>query len=460
MDVRTGELPKLPYNPDAERAVLGAVLLDNPALQTAAKLLRADDFFLPQHVRIFGRMLEMGQARQAIDLVTLNEFMEQCGELDAAGGPAYFTQLLDGLPRVTNIEYYAQIVKSKSELRTLAHMARAISEQSLEPGAKLVEIRSHLRGLIDHSAHQATSELVAISAEELLTRQINPREMLLDPILPEQGLAMLYAYRGIGKTFLALGIAAAVASGTKFLDWKAPRARKVLYVDGELPASTLRERLAMILGGMDGEPAPEALAIITPDVQTRPMPDLATIEGQRILEPHLERRDLLILDNLSALCRDGNENEGEGWLPVQEWALGLRRRGMSVLFVHHAGKNKSQRGTSRREDLLDTVITLKHPSDYNPSEGLRCEVHLEKARSIFGDAAKPFEVKMETGPDGRAIWLCRNLEEAKAEKADSLFASGLSVRDVAEELGISKSQAGRLRQKWTAEREMSRRPTA
>jgi putative DNA primase/helicase len=133
-----------------------------------------------------------------------------------------------------------------------------------------------------------------------------------------------------------------------------------------------------------------------------------------------------------------------------------------VLFDHHAGKNKSQRGTSRREDLLDTVITLKHPSDYSPSEGLRCEVHFEKTRAMLGDAAKPFEVRLESGPDGRAIWTCRELEHAKAERAAELFAAGLSVRDVAEELKISRSQAGRLRLRWTNGEfgEQSHRPVA
>jgi putative DNA primase/helicase len=304
--------------------------------------------------------------------------------------------------------------------------------------------------------------LRAVAIEELLAREIKPREMLLEPILPEQGLAMIYSYRGVGKTYLALGIAAAVASGTRFLRWMAPRPRRVLYVDGELPARTLQEPLAMIVAGSEGgEPTSETLRIITPDFQERPIPDLATSQGQRLVEPHLSGIDLLVLDNLSALCRCGNENEGGDWLPVQEWALELRRRGMSVLFVHHAGKNKSQRGTSRREDLLDTVVTLKHPSDYNPSEGLRCEVHFEKTRSMLGSAAKPCEVRMENGPDGRVVWTWRELEDAKAEQAAALFAAHMSVRDVAEELGISKSQAGRFRQKWAAGwSEVSHRPTA
>ena len=292
--------------------------------------------------------------------------------------------------------------------------------------------------------------LQVVSLEELLDKDIKPREMLLAPILPAQGLAMLYSYRGIGKTFLAIGIGLAVASGTRFLRWTAPRPRNVLYVDGELPAITLQERSTTILAGMEGGSLSDALKFITPDFQERPMPDLATRDGQALLEPHLEGVDLLILDNLSSLCRDGKENEGEAWLPVQEWALDLRRRGMSVLFLHHAGKNKSQRGTSRREDLLDTVITLKHPDDYDPHEGLRCEVHFEKTRAMLGDSAKPFEVRLESGE-----WTIRELEDANLLRAAPLFASGVTVRDVAQELSISRTTAGRLRKKWDAERVLS-----
>jgi putative DNA primase/helicase len=294
--------------------------------------------------------------------------------------------------------------------------------------------------------------LVVLTVEELLAREIKPREMLLDPILPEQGLAMLYAYRGVGKTYLALGIAVAVASGGNYLCWTSPRPRRVLYVDGELPAKTLQERSAMILAGLENvEPAPGSLQFITPDMQQRPMPDLATPEGQRLVEPHLEGVALLVLDNLSALCRYGKENEGEGWLPVQDWALALRRRGISVLFVHHAGKNFSQRGTSRREDLLDTVFTLKHPTNYNPSEGLRCEVHFEKTRGMLGDAAKPFEVRVETGPDGRAVWTMGGLGEINGQETASLHAAGMSVREIAEELDIPKSTVHRLLKKRTGD---------
>ena len=143
--------------------------------------------------------------------------------------------------------------------------------------------------------------------------------------------------------------------------------------------------------------------------------------------------------------RTGKENEGEGWLPVQEWALGLRRKGISVLFVHHAGKGGSQRGTSRREDLLDSVLTLKHPSDYNPEQGLRVEVLYEKARSFYGTDAKPFEVTMRLGESQEAIWEFSDSATSKEERALELLAGGMSYRDVAEETGLSKSTVQRLK---------------
>ena len=146
--------------------------------------------------------------------------------------------------------------------------------------------------------------------------------------------------------------------------------------------------------------------------------------------------DLLVLDNLSSLARTGKENEGEGWLPVQEWALRLRRKGISVLFVHHAGKNGTQRGTSRREDLLDSILTLKHPSDYSPAEGLRCEIHFEKTRGFMGEDAKPIQVRMEL-KEGRAIWSIEDVPKTKEERIIDLLKLGMSVRDIAEEVGLS-----------------------
>ena len=131
---------------------------------------------------------------------------------------------------------------------------------------------------------------------------------------------------------------------------------------------------------------------------------------------------------------------------MQQWALHQRRAGRSVVFMHHAGKGGQQRGTSRREDVLDTVVALRRPSDYQPDEGARFEVHFEKSRGFHGDDAKPFEAALIHG-DG---WTTRDLADADMARVMALTADGLSVRDIRDELGMSKSTVSRLQAKGRA----------
>ena len=122
----------LPNNLDAERSVLGAILLDNHALNAAIENLRAEDFFLDQHRRVFTQMIALGESQQAIDLVTLTEELHRRGDLEAAGGAPYLASLADGMPKVSNIEHYARIVKEKAMLRNLIHATHNIQQNAFE----------------------------------------------------------------------------------------------------------------------------------------------------------------------------------------------------------------------------------------------------------------------------------------------------------------------------------------
>jgi len=292
--------------------------------------------------------------------------------------------------------------------------------------------------------------LRAISVEEFLQKEFPPREQLLAPWLPAQGIVMVYAARGVGKTHFALSAAYAVAIGGHFLGWKAPKARRVLFVDGEMPAVSMQERLAGIMTVADEGPPKDFLRLITPDLQELPIPDLSEEDGQAALDRILGGAELVVLDNVSSLFRSGVENDAESWAPVQAWALGLRRRGVSTLFVHHAGKGGQQRGTSSREDVLDTVIALKRPNDYVATEGARFEVHFEKARGLQGDEMQTIEAQMETR-NGAVIWTTKDLNNRLTEQVAVCLQGGLSVRKAATELGISKSTVSRHKKKAEAD---------
>jgi len=149
---------------------------------------------------------------------------------------------------------------------------------------------------------------------------------------------MLYAPRGIGKTLLGLSIALAVSSGASLLRWSAPKPRRVLYIDGEMPLADLQDRLSAISIGLGAENQNGGFQILAAD-QTESGINLVSPAVQQEIDPLLKDLDLLVLDNLSTLCTTGSESASDAWVPMQNWLLRLRRQGVAVLLIHHAGTN-------------------------------------------------------------------------------------------------------------------------
>ncbi len=148
----------LPANPDAEKAVLGAILLDNSAYNAAAPLVRPEDFAVDSHRRIFQHMVKLSESSKPIDFTTLAEELIASKELEAVGGVAYLASLTDGLPRAVNAEHYARIVKDKSVLRRLIHTSNSIMHQCLEGAGDVTE-------LLD----RAESAILAVGEERIST---------------------------------------------------------------------------------------------------------------------------------------------------------------------------------------------------------------------------------------------------------------------------------------------------
>lgn len=297
---------------------------------------------------------------------------------------------------------------------------------------------------LPYTQEEQRSTIVVISLVDFVNKDIRPRERILSPWLLTQSINMVYAWRGVGKTHVALGIAYATASGGSFLKWKADRPRRVLFLDGEMPAASMQERLKGLIATSNEDFDPEYFRLVTPDLQTGAMPDLATYQGQDAIESILGDTELIVIDNLSSLARSGGrENDAESWLPIQPWALRQRQQGRSVLFIHHSGKGGAQRGTSKREDILDTVISLKRPAEYNPADGAVFEVHFEKTRDMHGEDAQPFEARLQTDEHGKPGWTFDSVEDSTFDRVVTLANEGLTQKEIADELGVNKSNVSR-----------------
>ena len=288
---------------------------------------------------------------------------------------------------------------------------------------------------------------------ELLEMDIPPREWLLYPFLQERSTCMLYAKRGVGKTYVGLSIALAVAGGVNIMDFQTAKAHKVLYIDGEMAAYDLRERArALALGLGDSFSGFDNLQFLSAELQPDGSPNLAHPDTQAEIEALLADVDLLIIDNLSALCSFGRENEAESWGPMQRWLLHLKHQGKSVLVIDHAGKNGDNRGTSKKQDALESVICLEHPDGYKASEGARFVITYPKSRGVYGEDIEPCEARLREGevPDSLVWDVCgyispkdKKSEEERAH-ARELKAAGMSTRDIAKAMGIGKSKAAEL----------------
>ena len=285
--------------------------------------------------------------------------------------------------------------------------------------------------------------LRAVALSDLFSRNFPQRQMLLDPWLPESSLAMVYGPRGVGKSFLTLSVALAVAGGGGLLGWKGSSPKSVLYVDGEMRGDDIKSRAQNLIGQL---PEDMPLRFLARDLSRDPIPPLNEEKLRNAIDALAEQHQakLIILDNLSTLW-SGDENEAQAWGPVQDWLIGVRSKGRSVLIVHHAGKSGGQRGTSRREDALDVVLALRRPESCGTGTAASFNVAFEKSRSAYGLDMQPFFASLDSSlKSGLGGWqrVAARVDDKMAEIV-ALHLQGFSDTEIAKKLGTHKSTVGR-----------------
>ena len=288
-------------------------------------------------------------------------------------------------------------------------------------------------------------EVRALTMAELMGCNFPPREQLLPPWLATSSLAMIHAQRGAGKTRFAMSVAYTVATGTSMLDWHATLARRVLYVDGELPATLLQLRVKAL-----GAETPNLL-LLSRDILMREarmtIPDLATEEGRAFLDEIIgrEKIDLIILDSLSTLMRSGVENDAESWAPIQDWLLQHRFHSRTVIIIHHEGRSGKPRGTSKREDVLDTIIRLEaiKDDDADNDDEVTFGLTFTKSREFYGADAAPLRLHLSTKL-GVAEWTHETRRDHVHERAKKLHKDGFTQKEIAEELGLTQGRISQI----------------
>ena len=215
----------LPSSPETEKAILGAIILDNTLVAQAIEMLKPADFYVPSHRRIFTAMIALFERGSEINPILIAEELRKDNSLDSSGGVLFLTNLTYGLPHVTSIAQYAKVVRGKSLLRQLVKVANKITAEALEEEDEPQNILDHAEHAIfaladerirqgfehiKHPAERVLEKAEAVEHRDLVVTGVPTGFRGLDSLtsgLQKQDLVVIAARPSMGKTSLALALA-------------------------------------------------------------------------------------------------------------------------------------------------------------------------------------------------------------------------------------------------------------
>ncbi len=282
----------------------------------------------------------------------------------------------------------------------------------------------------------------AVTLETFRSMEITPRPFILDGLFRQGETGMVFAKTGVGKTFLSLCLAmGATRPGPVIGPYTTVNPCGVLYIDGEMSACDMQQRINSMAVQADGNRfhllssellATDNQAIPALDDEWRPA-ILNWLHGH----PDI---GLVVLDNLSSLTPGVAEDKRLDWDAINQWIIELRRNGLSVLLVHHAGKGGDQRGTSAREDQLNLTLKLTALEDRKTTA---FRVDFQKARGLSGEQKKPFVVELVENEHGKIDLLHKTVSDETTAQIAFLAVEGLSQIEIRDKTGVSQSGVSR-----------------
>ena len=392
----------MPHNVEAERAILGAVLLGNHSLNAAAQVLASEDFFSDANRLIYEAMAWLSERSKAIDMVTLREELVRRDVLERAGGAAYISSLSDGIPEAANVDQYARIVKSAARRRRMIEVANAAVIEAMERGTDTDEIIERLcENLEAVRTDPASRGLYLVRAADIDAVRVN---WAWDGRVALGALSLFVGDPGLGKTTAAVEVAARVSKGDLPGDLHG-RPVPVLIATAEDALTVLRARLeaaradlnkvSFVVMQRDGLAGSITLPDDVPELQRRVEQERARLV---IIDPimgHLSgkvdsHRDASLRRALAPLCRMAEATDaaviGIAHLNKSQVADLIRRVGGSVALSAAAR----------------SVLLLTRDPDDDTEEGP--DRVLAHGKCNLGPQMEPLRLRIEgrevIGPDG------------------------------------------------------------
>ena len=290
-----------------------------------------------------------------------------------------------------------------------------------------------------------------LSARELESLNLPPRQHFMDRWLCSGDLGYIFAPRGVGKTWLGMALPAAISKGEGLGLWKVgERPIRVLYVDGEMPLE-LSQRRSRGLSMAEGD------LIFLHHEQIFEQQGASLNIGLSAHRDELtkllveQQVHLLVLDNLSSLAFGIAENKGEDYEPIANWLLELRRRKITVIVIHHAGRNGLMRGHSKREDACSWIIELRNAKT-DDEAGAKFVSHFAKSSRNTGEPLPDLLWHFTTEESGLVNIHCEAAELSEYETFIQHVLEGVELQsEIAELMGKPKGTISKWVKRATTE---------
>lgn len=348
----------LPADVNAEKTILGAVMLDQNALKEILFTIEADDFSLDSHRRICLRMGELWNDGTAIDIVTLAHCLARHKEIEAVGGVAYLASLTEGLPRRPQINDYLRIVRDKSMLRRMMLICSATiaqcADQSTTSATIYEQLQHNLTGVRDGLRVLLTADRTTpffVGYQSFIESAPPQVEWTVEGLIQREGNGLILGDSGASKSLMVFDLALHMVAGVSWFQHRIPHRVKVGLVSREDAPGLSMQRLKRLVAG-----APESLRMFIDVtnleeelyVNTRMQRETWTLQSdadiQDIVESVKQRGIQFIFCDVFRALWEGNENDNQETKRVLDAATRISREAnCQVAIVHHL--SKSDKGT-------------------------------------------------------------------------------------------------------------------
>ena len=296
---------------------------------------------------------------------------------------------------------------------------------------------------------KATLEDAILQVQDFNTIDLPEKRQIICPWLPEQSISLISGWRGTGKTWFAMSLVDAVTRGQGFGPWDLGASVPCLYLEGEMPAQDVRERLKDLNPSQDREQPLFIYSDAYGNTLGLPRANLLSENWRTTMKRILTTRGikLWVVDNLASLTGGIDENSKKDWDPVNSFLLELRFAGIASILLHHTNKDGGQRGTSAREDNIDCSIMLKRPFDYVPEDGARFKVTFQKARVATKDLGLIGDTQFHLIADehGNLTWTWGNVRRETKTEILRMVDDGAKNKTIAETLDVDKGYVSRVK---------------